>query len=400
MIIMSIRSLQVTTKIGRKSFGLGQVAVNLAKALNDLKADARIWCLDLADQIDWAIAQPGLARNKVRSFPRFGFSKLGYSAAMLSAAKSEGGNFDVVHQHGIWTACSYTSNRLREVHRLPIVIAPHGALQSWALMRSSWKKRIALLAYERKNLHQAACLHATAEAEVADFRDYGLSNPIALITNGVSENWLESKGNGIRFRAQHAIPSDRRLLLFLSRITPKKGLPILLESIDRVRNYFSDWLLIIAGTDEFGHLQEVKSLVAKMNLQNLVIFTGPLYEQEKRDAFAASDAFVLPSYSEGSPIIILDCLATGVPVITTKGSPWQRLLDLQCGWWVEATTVGLSQALQDMLSLPKYQLQAMGQRGLELVKMQYLWKIQGKKVLDLYAWLLGRQGKPDFIITD
>jgi glycosyltransferase involved in cell wall biosynthesis len=361
---MSIRSLQVTIKIGKESTGTGQVAVNLAMALNDLKADARIWCLDLANQIDWAITQSGLARNKVRSFHRFGFSKLGYSAAMLSAAKSDGGNFDVVHQHGIWTACSHISNRLREVHRLPIVIAPHGTLQSWALMRSPWKKRLALLAYERKNLHQAACLHATAEAEVSDFRDYGLSNPIALISNGVSENWLESKGNGIRFRAQHAIPSNRRLLLFLSRITPKKGLPILLESIDSVRNDFSDWLLIIAGTDEFGHLQEVKSLVAKMNLQNLVIFTGPLYEQKKRDAFAASDAFVLPSYSEGSPIVILDCLATGVPVITTKGSPWKRLVDLQCGWWVEANRVGLSQALQDMLSLPKYQLQTMGQRGL------------------------------------
>jgi len=397
---MSLRVLHITPRIGRESFGLGQVAVNLAKVLNDLKADARIWCLDLADQIDWAIAQPGLARNKVRGFPHFGFSKLGYSPAMLSAANSEGENFDVVHQHGIWTGISRVTYKLSKKHGIPSVIAPHGSLESWALKRSNWKKRVALLAYERKNLHQAACLHATAEAEVADFRDYGLSNPIALISNGVSENWLESKGNGARFRAQHTIPSNRRLLLFLSRITPKKGLPILLESIDSVRNDFSNWLLIIAGTDEFGHLHEVKSLVAKMNLQRLVIFTGPLYEQEKRDAFAASDVFILPSYSEGSPMVILDCLATGIPVITTKGSPWKKLLDLQCGWWVEATKVGLSQALQDMLSLPKHQLQAMGQRGLELVKIKYLWKIQGKKVLDLYAWLLGRQRKPDFIITD
>lgn len=397
---MSIRSLHITSVIGRESFGLGQVAVNLAKAQNDLKADARIWCLDEAEQVDWAIAQPRLARDKVRDFRHNGFSRLGYSFSMFSAVKSDGRDFDVVHQHGIWTACSHASNRFRDVHRIPTVIAPHGALQRWALMRSSWKKRLALLAYERKNLHQAACLHATAEAEVADFRDYGLSNPIALIPNGVSEGWLGSQGNGLRFRERHAIRPDRRLLLFLSRITPKKGLPILLEAINRVQYEFNDWILVVAGTDEFSHLQEVKSLVAKLNLQNRVLFPGPLYGQEKRDAFAASDAFVLPSYSEGSPMVILDCLATGIPVITTQGTPWRSLRDWQCGWWVEASTVGIAQALQDMLRLPKIKLHAMGQRGLELVRAQYLWKTQGQKTLDLYAWLLEKQGKPDFIINN
>ena len=280
---------------------MGQVVVNLAKAENDLTADARIWCLDQADQIDWAIALPGLARNKVRNFRRFPPARLGFSPAMLSAARWDGGDFDVVHQHGIWTACSEVSNTLHQVHRLPTVVAPHGSLQKYTLGRSPWKKRLALLAYERKNLHRAACLHATAEAEIADFRDYGLANPIAVIPNGVSETWLQSCGDGDRFRQQYGISPDRRLLFFLSRITPKKGLPLLLEAIDRVRDGFADWLLVIAGNDEFGHLQEVKSLVAKLNLQDLVIFTGPLYDQAKRDAFAASDVFVLSSHSEGSP---------------------------------------------------------------------------------------------------
>jgi glycosyltransferase involved in cell wall biosynthesis len=374
--------------------------VNLAKVQNDLNVDARIWCLDPAEQVDWAVAQTGLSHNKVRSFRRNGFSSFGYSWGMISAGKTEGGNFDVVHQHGIWTACSHTTNRIREIHGVPTVIAPHGSLQSWALKRSLWKKRIASLAYESENLHQANCLHATAEAEIIDFRDYGLSNPIALIPNGVSERWVKSQGNGVRFRKHYAIAPDRRVLFFLSRITPKKGLPVLLEAIDRIRNDFGDWLLVIAGSDEFDHLREVKSLVAKLNLQKLVIFIGPLYDEAKRDAFGASEAFVLPSYSEGSPMVILDSLAAGVAVITTKGTPWRCLLDYQCGWWVEASSDGLAEALRDLVRLSKGKLHAMGQRSRELVMSQYLWKTQGHKTLKLYAWLLGREDKPDFVIND
>lgn len=397
---MPIRALHITASIGRESFGLGQVAVHLSKAQNDLNTHAQIWSLDTEDQIDWAITLSNLDREKAKAFPPFGPSRLGFSRAMLSAAKADGGEIDIAHQHGIWTACSHVSNTLRKVHGIPIVIAPHGSLQKWALKRSPWKKHLALLAYERENLHQAACLHATAEAEIADFRDYGLSNPIAVIPNGISETWLESQGEGERFRELYSIPSDRRILFFLSRITPKKGLPLLLEAVNRIRSDFAGWLLIIAGTDEFGHLKEVESLVAKLGLSDLVKFTGPLFDQAKRDAFAASDAFVLPSYSEGAPMVVLDSLATGVPVITTKGTPWRSLLEWNAGWWVDPSEDGIVEALRAMLSLSESQLKIMGQNGLELVRLQYLWKAQAQKTLDLYGWLLGRQARPDFVIID
>jgi glycosyltransferase involved in cell wall biosynthesis len=400
LIEMPIRALHITASIGRESFGLGQVAVNLAKAQNDLNADAQIWCLDTDDQIDWAITLPGLERSRVTAFPRLGPSKLESSPAMLSAAKSDGADFNIVHQHGIWTACSQVASTLRKVHGVSTVIAPHGSLQKWALRRSPWKKRLALLAYERENLQRAACIHALTEAEVSDFRDYGLVNPIAVIPNGISEAWLVSQGEGSRFREQHSIPADRRILLFLSRIAPVKGLPLLLEAVDQIRSDFVNWLLVIAGTDEFGHLREVESLVAKLDLLNFVKLTGPLYDQDKRDAFAASDAFVLPSYGEGAPMVVLESLATGVPVITTMGTPWQSLVDWSAGWWVDASAEGIVQALQDMLSLSRSQLKVMGRHGLNLVRSQYLWKAQAQKALDLYAWLLGRQAKPDFVITD
>jgi glycosyltransferase involved in cell wall biosynthesis len=395
-----MRILHITSSIGRKSFGVGQVAVNLTKAQNELNALARIWCLDPADEIDSEIAGPALDKDKVNTFSTFGPARLGFSYAMLSAAGLAGGKYDVAHQHGIWTACSLVSNKLRRLHQIPIVIAPHGSLEKWALRRSRRKKNLALMAYERVNLHKAACFQALSEAEACDFRDYGITNPIAVIPNGVSELWLESCGDGPRFCQQYNIPAGSRILLFLSRITPKKGLPLLLGAIDSIRISFSGWLLLIAGADEFGHLHEIRSLVKKLKLQDTVRFIAPLYDQEKRDAFAAADAFVLPSYSEGAPMVILESLATGLPVLTTQATPWKSLAVQKCGWWVEASTDGLAQALKSILGLSREELKAMGQRGRELARSQYLWKTQGQKCLDLYGWLLRQRAKPDFVITD
>jgi len=286
------------------------------------------------------------------------------------------------------------------MHRLPTVIAPHGALEAWALQKSRWKKRVALAAFERENLQQASCLHATSDAEVRDFRDLGLTNPIALIPNGVSQRWFDSVGSGVSFRKDYGIADHRRIVLFLSRITPKKGLLLLLEAMHRVHERFPNVLLVVAGTDEFGHLRTVKSQVTHLELDGVVCFAGPLFDQAKRDAFAASDVFVLPSYSEGAPMVVPESLAAGVPVITTHGTSWSDLRAWECGWWVEISADALARALAEALTLPEYQLAKMGHRGRELVESSYLWARQGKKAIEMYEWLLGRRGRPDFVITN
>ena len=396
-----ISVLHITPSVGKEAHGVGQVALNLARAQNQVGCDTQIWCLGDADQVQWASDTSGFPQHKITTFPVVGAHRLGYSLAMMSTAtQARGDKFDIVHQHGIWSASSRVSSVFRQKHHTPVVIAPHGSLQQWALQRSRLRKQLALMAYERQNLSQSACLHATAYSEVDDFRDFGLSNPIAVIPNGVSEDWLNSIGDSVRFRATYKIPIGRRILFFLSRITPKKGLPMLLQAIDVARGAFSDWLLIIAGVDEFDHKKEVKLLVRQLGLEDSVRFLGTLYGQAKRDAFAAADVFILPSFSEGSPMVVLDSLATGVPVITTKGTPWESLNAHRCGWWVDVSVDGLAEALRDAANLSKEQLMAMGRRGRDLVATEYSWIELARKTVDLYMWLLGRESKPDFVIVD
>lgn len=384
------------------AFGPGQVALNLARAQGELGPLAQIWCVSDADSVRWASASSGLERNRITAFPTVGPKRLAYSPAMIRTARSaQSSQIQVVHQHGIWTRCSYVTNVLRRRYGLPSIIAPHGSLEEWALHRSGWKKALALAAYERRNLHQAACLHVAAEAEIAGLRAFGLAKPVAVIPNGISEAWLNSQGDGSGLRRSLGISSDRRILLYLSRITPVKGLPMLLQAISKIRGRFADWVLVIAGQDEFGHKAEVQALVQQLELQNMVAITsGPFFDQAKRDAFAAAEIFVLPSYREGQGLVVVESLAAGVPVIATRGAPWSDLVSHRCGWWTEISADGLSEALCDAITLSPQDLRAMGQRGRNLASDQYSWAGLAQKTLDLYEWLLNRRSRPDFVVHD
>ena len=360
--------LHLIPSVGPRSFGPGYVALNLAKEQQRLGCSVQIWCLDTSMDIHWASEVSDLPRKNIRSFSYIGPSFLRYSPEMERfAAGSTGQQFNVIHQHGIWTGISRVTYKLSKKHNISSVVAAHGSLESWALKRSKWKKKIVSHLYEYQNLNKAACLHATAEAEVTDFRKFGLLNPAAVIPNGISDKWLNSVGNADNFRNHFKINHNKRILLFMSRITPKKGLFMLLNAINMMIKDFNDWILVIVGPDEFGHKSEVESLVDRLGLKDKVIFINPIFNQLKRDAFSAADLFILPSYSEGAPMVILDSLATGVPVITTKASPWKDLLTYGCGWWVDISVNGICEALKHSVNLSKENLEEMGKRGKDLV---------------------------------
>jgi glycosyltransferase involved in cell wall biosynthesis len=395
----TVRVMHLIPRIGRASFGLGPVALNLAKSQWACGAEANIWCLDAEAEIAWAAGLVDLDLRAIRHFDRFGPSFLNFSPAMEAAATGDPGkSFDIFHQHSLWSGLSRVTNGWRRRSKRPTVIAPHGTLQTWALRRSWGKKRLALWAYERQNLTEAACLHALSLAEAESFRAFGLVNPIAVIPNGIAETWINSKGDGPAFRETFGIPEDRRVMLFLSRVTPIKGLPMLLEALCKLRVRLTDWTFVIAGVDEFNHLAEVRSKVADFDLDEHVRFVGPLYDQAKRDAFAAAELFVLPSLSEGAPLVILEALGAGVPVITTQASPWAALLEYGCGWWTPISRDGLAGALAAALACSASELGAMGQRGRLLVEAQYTWQKIGADLLAVYDWLLGRAGMPASIM--
>lgn len=394
-----LRVVHLSFSVGQRSFGLGAVALNLAKIQLRQGWDTQVWCLDAAAEV---VAQPecqGFPMDRVVTFPHWGPMFLGASWRLQrAAARDSGPNDTILHQHGIWTAVSAATRRWSK-HRRPAIVAPHGSLDPWAMRRSRWKKALALRAYEGENLRSASCLHALSMAEAEAIRRFGLRNPIAMVPNGISTSWLSSLGDPDAFRVRHSIPREKRILLFLSRITPKKGLPMFVECLRNAGNCLADWVFVIAGTDEFRHEEEVAALVNQYGLTKSVKFVGPLFGKEKRNAFAAADAFLLPSYSEGWPMVVLEALGAGVPVLTTTATPLPDLESVGAGWRVQPSTEPMMEALSNMLMTPRSVLQEMGARGRRLVVEHFTWDVAAARLCSVYSWLAGREPQPSFVTS-
>ena len=379
--------------------GIANGLPGLAQAQYELGIDVSIW--STGKSIDHLVRRGLLAPGICTLFSTVGPRRWCYSPAMERAAAGAAGSaFDVIHQHSLWPLADRATGIWRKLHRGPTVVAPHAALNGWALKRSAWKKAIAARLYEGANLRSAACLHAVAESEIHGIREYGLRNPIAVMPNGVSCTWMDSSGDGLRFREKYDLPGDKRLMLFLSRVDPVKGLLLLLDGMAEMRGSLSDWILVIAGPNGSGHEKEVRQRIADLNLTRMVQFVGPQYHEAKRDALAACEFLVLPSLSEGAPTVIPEALACGVPVMATHASPWPDLLRYRCGWWFERTLDNLKDALADAASSSPDALREAGARGRALVREQYSWRVFALRSLNLYEWLLGRRDRPDFVVVD
>jgi glycosyltransferase involved in cell wall biosynthesis len=294
------------------------------------------------------------------------------------------------HYHGLWLPIGRAVSAFCRRQGYPCVISPHGMLEPWALGHKRWKKKLALWLFQNRDLRDAVAFHACSHQEAENIRRLGFQQPIAVIPNGVKLPDLNESSIITPY------PSTQKTALFLSRINPKKGLLMLLDAWKRCD--VAGWRLVIAGNDDGDHQQEVEAKIQDLGLAQSVEVVGPLFGDDKVEAFRNADLFVLPSYSENFGIVVTEALSYQVPVLTTTGCPWQELETEGCGWWVDPTPVGIEAGLNQALKTKPEELFAMGQRGRQLVLDKYQWPAIGQKFRDFYTWLLDEGTKPDFVV--
>lgn len=289
-----------------------------------------------------------------------------------------------VHVHGLWQQSSAVTAPLARQTGKPYLVSAHGMLESWALRNKRWKKSIYMALVERANLAGATCLHALTQAEADDYRRLGLRNPIAVIPNGVE---IPSHISRQKFLDQFPALAGKRLILFLGRIHFKKGLDILCRAWARLSAQWPDAQLVLAGPDFEGTQAQIEELIASLGITERVTFTGMLAGEMKWSALAASDVFVLPSYSEGLSVSVLEAMGMGRPVVITKNCNLPEVAQGGCGWVIQPNVNELEAALGDALRSGPAELGEMGLRGKQLVANRYSWEVVGRQMSSLYRWV-------------
>ena len=288
----------------------------------------------------------------------------------------------IIHDHGIWLPQNGAAVQVSKQSGIPLVISPRGMMEPWAMEFHRWRKWIAWQLFQKRWLMAATAMHATSLAEAASIKNLDIKKPTVVIPNGtVIPETIPPKA------AHH-----RKRILFLSRIHPKKGLLNLIQAMEQ--SNLMDWELIIAGYDENNHQEQIEAAVKKAGLSGSVLFPGAIDNQDKWEAYANADLFILPSFSENFGIVVAEALAAGLPVITTTGTPWEDLRRYNCGWWVEPTVEGLVQAIQEATGLTDDQRKEMGQRGRKLVNKSYSWKAVAREMISFYQAILAGKSAP------
>lgn len=299
----------------------------------------------------------------------------------------------IVHGHGVWHPVNHWAASFARHNNIPLVLHPRGMLEEWSLQQKKFKKKLAMLAYQHSDLKLCSLFIATAESEYESIRRLGLKAPVAIIPNGVSLSIADQLASN-----SFEIKTNRtRRILFLSRIHPIKGLLNLLEAW-KLAN-LKGWMLEIAGPDEAGHLQDVLSRIEALNISDSVRYIGEKSSNEVSHVYRNADLFVLPTFSENFGVVIAEALSHGIPVVTTKGTPWSDLEKYNCGWWVDIGVDPLVVALQSAAALSDEQRRQMGLRGRDYVQ-RYNWKDIALKTIAVYRWLLGNDYRPDCIKLD
>jgi len=299
----------------------------------------------------------------------------------------------ILHVHGIWEFLIHQMAFKARKAGIPYILSVHGMLAPWALEHKNWKKKIAMALYQRRDLNHAICLHATSEMEASNIRKLGLRNPIAVIPNGIEIPELNCDEDGYNVQ--------KKKVLFLSRIHKVKGIENLIAAWKNVpssvRLY---WTLEIIGNGEPDYINQLKSIVIKDGLSESVKILDPVFDDRKKEVYQSVDIFVLPTYSENFGMVVAEAMSFGIPVITTKGAPWEELETRNAGWWIDIGVEPLTQALIHAISTPKEQLIEMGLNGRKLVKEKYNLETVTAQILDLYHWVLNAGPKPNFIFDE
>ncbi len=353
--------------------GLGRAAVDLHRSFRRAGADSR-----LVATHGGSPQFPG--GEEIKEFRRTGPSKAYYAPGLRRDAGALVEPAAFVHAHGFYTAANWIVGRAARRLDRTLVAHVHGFFEPWILGRSRARKRLAHWLYEDANFRAARLWRALTTKEADQIRACGISAPIVVAPNGVDLEAFEAADPAVG-RSSFAAPTRRRLL-FLARLHPKKGLGLLVPAWAAATRERRDWELVVAGPDELGHRAEIETLATRLGLADSVRFVGTVGGADKVALLRSADAFILPSFSEGFSVAILEAMACGRPVAATHECNFPELASDGGGWLCPAEAGAMRRLVAEVLDTPRAELDQRGLTARRLIEERFTWPAISRILLD------------------
>jgi len=296
-------------------------------------------------------------------------------------------DYDLLHIHGIFLHCLLTGVAHARRSKIPYVVRPMGQLAPWCMRQGRIRKLAYLLLMGRPYLNGAAAIHYTAQQEQDDVERQGIRAPGVVIPLAVDESEFSLPPYGT-FRQEHPWINSRKIVLFLSRLDPVKGLELLVVSLKSLSGERDDFVLVVAGEGKKGYEGRIRGLVRSSGLWERAVFTGFIDGSSKRALLRDSDIFVLPSYGENFGMAIAEAMAAGLPVVVSKSvNIYREIIDSEAGIATACQATEVCAALKQLLDDDGLRRQ-MGENARNLVEERFRWKTVAPKLIGLYRSIL------------
>ena len=270
-------------------------------------------------------ARPGLPRVAMVDPPRGPLQRLPRSTLEAMAGLLR--DADVLHVHELWSLSSLQVAGVARRAGVPYVVSIHGMLDDWSMAQKRLKKRLYLALAGNRLLAGAARVHCTARAELDQVRRWlPRENGVVLPLVMDFADYAALPGPDMARAKFPSIQGEGWKLLFLSRVHPKKGVEVLIRAAAELRRRGRSCQVLIAGPGEAAYVASLEALARENGIGDATHFPGMVRGAEKLSLYEAADVFVLPTSQENFGLVLVEALACGAPVVTTRGVDiWQEL---------------------------------------------------------------------------
>jgi glycosyltransferase involved in cell wall biosynthesis len=360
--------LELTDAIGKQGVSVDIITTN-ANGYKSLDVPLFSWIIN--------------GNYRIQYFPYWNFLDYKFTWSLTSWLFQNVTNYDLVHTNAIFSYPVLPAYWSCQMAKIPYIVTPRGMLEPWALAYKIWKKKLYFNWLEKPALQKASAIQMLASTEAEGIKNLDLKPPLVIVPNGIHREDFASLPDPEIFYHQFPETKNKRLIIFLGRIDPKKGLDLLAPAFAQAYQKFPDTHLIIAGPDNTGFLPTAQSYFIKAGCSHAVTFTGMLTGNIKYAALAAATIYVAPSYSEGFSMSVLEGMAAGLPCVITTGCNFPEAGEAEVAIIVNIDVGSIAKAIIQLLE-DDQQAKNMGYRARQFVLDNYTWDKIALKMVSVY----------------